>query len=146
MNGKKSECVNAMTRNVRTKRLGYRGSWPYLQDDMLCTHQPVPWKRTNAERGGEESFLPDGQRQTYSRKLGWQHFNRVSRYPAAIAVADTSRSQLTSTHCAYPEAPKCWTHFPNDSGPMTSFFPSLNEFLKLYVRQQSREQVLIGDA
>jgi hypothetical protein len=33
----------------------------------LCAHQPVPWKGTNAERGAEESFLPDGQRQTYQR-------------------------------------------------------------------------------
>jgi hypothetical protein len=38
----------------------------------LCAHQPVPWKgiNVNVERGAEESFLPDEQRQIYNRDIG----------------------------------------------------------------------------
>jgi hypothetical protein len=58
-----SECANEMS-----------GLWGRSQDHghtyktRLCAHQPVPWKEMNAERGAEESFLPDGQRHIYSRE------------------------------------------------------------------------------
>jgi hypothetical protein len=67
--------------NVRTKRLDYRVTGEsqdhsYTYKTRLCAHQPVPWKRTNVERGAEESFFPDGQPQTYSRETLERHSGR----------------------------------------------------------------------
>ena len=104
-----SECANETS--------GLQGvmAIPTRRQCYVLTNRCLGRERMPSEGLRNPSFL------TGSDKLIVEDWGgNASRYPAAIAVAD--RSQLTSTHCAYPEAPKCWTHFPNDSGPMTSFF------------------------
>jgi hypothetical protein len=51
---------------VNVRATGVRGVKTMYRKRRLCAHQPVPWKRNKSERGAEESFLPDGRRQTYS--------------------------------------------------------------------------------
>jgi hypothetical protein len=65
MNGKKirvRECNDSECANEKSGlQWGVKIMATY-KATKLCAHQPVPWKRTNVERGAEESFLPDGQR------------------------------------------------------------------------------------
>jgi hypothetical protein len=94
----------------------------------FCAHQPVPWKRTNAER-------PDGQRNTYSSGSETRHRGIFAILASSLSTTTASSgrsseqrfSPTTSTSSIHHglgcvSLPSCSTEVHDDS----PYLPALN--------------------
>jgi hypothetical protein len=110
---KKSECVNAITRSVRTKSLGYREeskSWPPTRRHSSgLTNQCLGRERMSSEGMKNPSFLT-GSDNVYT--LGWQRFKKLQSFNVSNrGIEPPSRSRIDRDSLRIHRSPKALDAF-----------------------------------